>query len=78
MFTCPSCDRHLLPGTTACPFCAATGTVGRVAAAAALVVTPFVLAACYGGPPKDYDGDNCDTSTDTACDDVGGEANAAG
>lgn len=64
MHACPSCRRPLLAAPDRCPFCDAPSKLGRLASAAVLIATPFVLAACYGGPPKDYGCDSGDDSGD--------------
>ena len=54
MVPCPQCRRHLLTLSLPCPFCAAPAA-GRVGAAVMTVLTPLVLAACYGTGDKYYD-----------------------
>jgi hypothetical protein len=53
MTPCPRCHRHLRDHETACPFCAAPlpGSMSSTALKiAAVILTPLVLAACYGPP----------------------------
>ena len=91
MNSCPSCHRHLIRSEVVCPFCGnATGLSSNTAADALIrkvgttliaVVTPLVLAACYGTSFKmdtdsalpDSDGDGFDTLLD--CDDANAEIN---
>jgi hypothetical protein len=47
--TCPDCHRHLRETETACPFCARSLPVTALKVVA-IVLTPIVLAACYGPP----------------------------
>lgn len=70
MVPCSSCLRHHLAADARCPFCgAASDTLSRPMrrglTAIFAAVTPVLLAACYGLPPKD-----CETGLDTGCDAV--------
>lgn len=79
MWTCERCDRHVLPGAPACPFCAGS----KLAALSLAALAPAVLGACYGLPPcddndlQDADGDgwsisigSCNHSEQEDCDDT--------
>lgn len=57
MVPCIRCHRHLLSRALPCPFCAAPAA-GRFGAALAVVMTPIVLAACYGMPKDFHTGDS--------------------
>lgn len=78
MHVCPSCERPLIHAESSCPFCLAPqGPIRRAAISIGrgmmMVVTPIVLAACYGVPQDsdwskaDEDGDGYTFETD--CDD---------
>ena len=78
MQTCRACARHLIHAEPTCPFCGAAQpsallrTLKRVSGGAMAVLTPMVLAACYGAPPKnlvqeDADDDSYPVTED--CDD---------
>lgn len=69
MVPCPTCARHI-QADAACPFCASPRTSKWMQVVGA-VVTPVMLAACYGGPAymyDDVDGDGF-TEMDGDCDD---------
>ena len=68
MVVCDSCGRHVRDAEAACPFCEgpATKRPNRLTLALGAILTPVVLAACYGGAP-DETGDPC-PDTDPACD----------
>ncbi|HNH49147.1 MAG TPA: putative metal-binding motif-containing protein [Myxococcota bacterium] len=81
MLRCPSCQRHLIHQESSCPFCGSAITspleraVKQVSAGVVLLLTPIVLAACYGPPGgfkdtalTDGDGDGYDALVD--CDDA--------
>lgn len=57
MTPCPRCHRHLRDTESSCPFCTASlpATVIKVTA---VLLTPLVLAACYGPPrgPMPHEG----------------------
>lgn len=59
MKPCPDCGRHIV--STDCPFCHPVSMGTKVIKIAAAIATPFVLAACYGGPS--VEGDSADTGT---------------
>jgi hypothetical protein len=67
LHACPTCDRYVRSADAICPFCAAPRVFTRFTALAGAVVTPIVLAACYGSPPcdeaelVDADGDGSQT-----------------
>jgi hypothetical protein len=59
MVPCPSCHRHVRDAEPSCPFCAAalpsfsspvSPVAGKAIKVAAVLLTPLVLAACYGPP----------------------------
>jgi len=49
MTPCPRCHRHLRDAEVSCPFCA-TSLPLTVLKVTAVLLTPLVLAACYGPP----------------------------
>jgi hypothetical protein len=49
MTPCPHCHRHLRDSEATCPFCARSLPV-TVLKVTAILLTPLVLAACYGPP----------------------------
>ena len=83
MHVCPSCERPLIHAEAACPFCQAPqGAIRRAAVSIGrgmmMVVTPIVLAACYGVPMEsgkalDEDGDGYTFEED--CDDTDATVN---
>ncbi len=53
MIPCTQCGRHHRVSEEKCPFCSSRLPLkGPVGVAVATVLTPLVLAACYGGGPK--------------------------
>ena len=53
MIPCTRCGRHHRVSEAKCPFCSRRLPLkGPVGVAVATVLTPLVLAACYGGGPK--------------------------
>ena len=62
MIQCEACGRHLRAQEKGCPFCRKPRT-RNIAVAMSAVLTPVVLAACYGAPDKWYEdtGDTADT-----------------
>ena len=77
MIACSDCGRHHRDDASACPFCAAPSPLrSQVLRTLGAVVTPLVLAACYGAPPGeivDEDGDGFSTMED--CDDTNAAVN---
>lgn len=68
MIPCTRCGRHHNTSERRCPFCSSQRTVfGTAGLAVATVLTPMVLAACYGCPPDKCD-DFYDTGRDTGQD----------
>jgi hypothetical protein len=49
MTPCPRCHRHLRDAEVSCPFCASSLPL-TVLKVTAVLLTPIVLAACYGPP----------------------------
>jgi hypothetical protein len=74
VITCPDCHRHLRETETACPFCARSLPVTALKVAV-IVLTPLVLAACYGPPrggmPPGSPGAGPDAGTPTPTADAG-------
>ncbi len=67
MIPCKECGRHLRSSEEACPFCSAPGLGARMLRTVGAVLTPVVLAACYGSAPMNEDTDETDvTETDPA------------
>ena len=91
MNLCDRCDRHYLAHEAACPFCSAANSpagrpffagLPRMGAAVMAVLTPAVLAACYGAPPDDSgdtggpkDSDSDGYTSDVDCDDENAAVN---
>ncbi|MBT3224657.1 MAG: hypothetical protein HN348_36790, partial [Proteobacteria bacterium] len=75
MIPCTSCNRHIKSSETTCPFCGThhvppprSKALASLNSAVAIVLTPFILAACYGAMPEvDNDGDGWNQGPD--CDD---------
>ena len=84
MNACRSCRRHLIHAEPTCPFCGAdqpsgvARTLKRVGTGVMSVLTPMVLAACYGAPMNQMkvddtgavDGDSDGYTTVDDCDDT--------
>ena len=54
MTPCARCHRHLRDTEATCPFCARDGLPMTVLKVTAVLLTPLVLAACYGPPRGDH------------------------
>lgn len=74
MIPCPTCHRHHFAHETHCPFCGGRPLARKALNAAGGILTAFVLMACYGSGPKDWDsGEDADGdgySSDMDCDDT--------
>jgi hypothetical protein len=79
MISCPKCGRHHKLEEIACPFCRRKSSVKSVfGLAMTTVLTPVVLAACYGmGGYKDYCADTGNPDGHP-CSDTGVETDADG
>jgi hypothetical protein len=79
MISCPKCGRHHKLDETACPFCRSKSSAKSVIGLAmTTVLTPVVLAACYGmGGYKDYCADTGNPDG-IPCSDTGVETDADG
>lgn len=67
MVVCEGCGRHVRSVDAACPFCEAPASSrpSRLTLALGAILTPVVLAACYGGAPDDTGCDDGDPMCDT-------------
>ncbi len=79
MKPCTDCGRHIRDQEDRCPFCSAPGLGSKIYGTVAAMLTPLVLAACYGGPPcegsTDVDGDGYTTECGD-CDDANDQVGA--
>jgi predicted small secreted protein len=72
MISCPKCGRHHKLEETACPFCRRKSSAKSVIGLAmTTVLTPVVLAACYGMGGAWKDCDDTGNASDPYCSDTG-------
>ena len=83
LVSCGSCERPYFATETRCPFCNSKPRGGSGVAKLFMgVMTPIVLAACYGGPGFEddtaagpVDGDADGWTSDVDCDDANADVN---
>ena len=73
MIECQDCHRHHFAQDAVCPFCKLRRRrIEKARNVALLVLTPIVLAACYGGAPNDTN-DSSDLDDSAGLMDVDGD-----